>query len=82
MWIENTLFGFKMGNVNGKWLWLCWKYVKNGWVMSKMGGSCQKWVGHVKNGWVASKMGGSRRKWVGRIENGWVMSKMGQLCQK
>jgi hypothetical protein len=34
MWIENTLFGFKMGNVNGKWLWLCWKYVKNGWVTS------------------------------------------------
>jgi hypothetical protein len=52
-------------------------YVGN---MSKMAGSCQKWVGHIENGWVASKMGGSRRKWVGHVENGWVMSEMGGVC--
>jgi hypothetical protein len=68
MWIEKALFGFEMGNVNGKWLQLCWEYVKNGWVMSKMGGSHQKWV-------VASKMGGSHRKWMGYVRNGQCMLK-------
>jgi hypothetical protein len=75
MWIEKALFGFEMGNVNGKWLRLCWKYVKNGWVMSKMGGSHRKWVGCIENGWVTSKMGGSRRKWVGYVRNGRCMLK-------